>query len=102
LYVTDYTHNAQTASVQSNWCPTALADRVLLLEMWDAASQVGPSMRPGDYYSIKNAKMKANHRSGFLEAKLQQNKITRLNQKDADKNPHLKALLEYVLLPYLD
>lgn len=45
--------------------------------------------------------MKANHQSGFLEAKVQQDKIFRLNQKDADKNSHLKALLEYVLFPYL-
>jgi hypothetical protein len=71
--------------------------------MWDAAAEMGPSMQPGEFFLIKNARMMTNHYSGYLKGKLQQNKIVRLTAADADTNPQLKALLElassFIFLP---
>jgi len=62
--------------------------------MWDAAAEMGPSLKPSNFYLIRNARMVTNSYSGYLQAKLQQNKILLLKEKDADTNPHLKALME--------
>jgi hypothetical protein len=64
------------------------------LEMWDSAAEMGPSMNPGDLFLIRNARMVTNHYSGYIQAKLQQNKIVHLKETDADTNPHLKTLME--------
>jgi hypothetical protein len=93
--VTDYTRNDQVAGVQSNWCPTSLSDYVLQMEMWDDAAEIARTMREGDYYLIKNARMRANP-GGYLEGKVVQSKIFQLDEKDAETNVHLQALLECV------
>jgi len=71
--------------------------------MWDAAAEMGPSMKPGDFFLIRNARMVTNSYSGYLQGKLQQNKMVRLKETDAGTNPHLKALMElapsFVFLP---
>lgn len=64
--------------------------------MWDAAAEMGPSMKPGEFYSIRNARMTTNHYTGYLQAKLQLNKMLRLTEADAATNPYLKDLLELV------
>ena len=97
LFVTDYTSNEQTGVVQDKWCPSSISDKVLRIEMWDDAAEMGPSMKPGEIYSIRNARMITNHYTGYLQAKLQQNKMLRLTETDAATNPHLKNLLELVL-----
>ncbi|KAF9036644.1 hypothetical protein BJ165DRAFT_1504863 [Panaeolus papilionaceus] len=96
LYVTDYTDNDGLRNVDQNakWCPPGLTQAVLQLEAWDAAANIARDMQPGQYYSIKNVRMKI-AQSGYLEAKVvQANKITHLAGELAEKNPHLKALLE--------
>ena len=96
VYVTDYTQNERTAPVEYKWCPPALSNCVLLIEMWDDAYQMGPSMRPGEFYQIENVRMKANNKTSYLEAKIKQKKIYRLEPRAAPVNLHLEALLESV------
>ncbi|KAF8798203.1 hypothetical protein BYT27DRAFT_7123725 [Phlegmacium glaucopus] len=93
LYVTDYTRNDQMRGVQSSWCPTSLSDFVLQMEMWDGAAEVARTMQEGDYYLIKNARMRANP-AGYLEGKVAQSKMVQLEEKDAQTNKHLQTLLE--------
>ena len=83
------------AGVQSNWCPTSLSEFVLQMEMWDDAAEVARTMREGEYYLIKNARMRANP-EGYLEGKVAQSKIVQLDESDADTNIHLQSLLESV------
>ena len=83
------------AGVQSNWCPSSLSEFVLQMEMWDDAAQVAQTMKEGEYYLIKNARMRANH-DGYLEGKVTQSKIYQLEETDAEKNVHLRSLLESV------
>ena len=83
------------AGVQSNWCPTSLSEFVLQMEMWDDAAEVARTMKEGEYYHIKNARMRANHQ-GYLEGKVVESKIVRLEETDADMNIHLQSLLESV------
>ncbi|PPQ67468.1 hypothetical protein CVT24_011525 [Panaeolus cyanescens] len=93
VYVTDYTENDGLRPVGQDWCPQELSQAVLQLEAWDMASSIARTMQPGQYYSIKNVRMKV-AQSGYLEAKVVQNKITQLKGEMADKNPHLQQLLE--------
>ena len=93
LFVTDYTRNEQIPIVQGNWCSSSLAEYVLQLEMWDAAAEAAQNMRPGQYYHIKNARMRINT-AGYLEGKVAQAKITELKAADAETNIHLKSMLE--------
>lgn len=95
VYVTDYTRNDQTAGVQSHWCPTSLSEFVLQMEMWDDAAEVAQTMREGEYYHIKNARMLANP-NGYLEGKVVQSKIVQLEETDAETDIHLRSLLESV------
>jgi hypothetical protein len=94
LYVTDYTANHEITPIQASWCPPELADRVLKIELWQAASELGPKMLRGEYYSIQNNRLKVS-RGGFVEGTFTEaNKLRKLN--DSDNNPHLQALLLWV------
>lgn len=95
IYVTDYTRNDQVAGVQSNWCTPSLSDYVLQMEMWDGAAEIARTMREGEYYLIKNARMRING-GGFLEGKVAESKIFLLEEDEAATNVHLQALLECV------
>ncbi|KAF9526950.1 hypothetical protein CPB83DRAFT_434952 [Crepidotus variabilis] len=94
LYVTDYTQNEFTPLVQNQWCPATLSDQLLLVEMWDSAAGVGPTMKPGQIYSIKNIRMKRSQH-GHLESKLTQaSGITLLSKDEVAFNENVKDLLE--------
>ncbi|KAF5381117.1 hypothetical protein D9615_004129 [Tricholomella constricta] len=94
LYVTDYTVNEAITPVQAEWCPAGLADHVLKIEAWDAAVEVVQTMFVGEYYSIKNARMKFSQ-GGYLEGKLNEQKVRKLDvEEDSDVDRHFKALLE--------
>ena len=64
--------------------------------MWDDAAKVGQIMMAGEYYCIKNARMRVS-RGGYVEGKIVEPKIEKLEPEEANKNPFLKALLEYVV-----
>ncbi|KAK0211082.1 hypothetical protein DFS33DRAFT_349635 [Desarmillaria ectypa] len=94
LYVTDYTKNEQLTPMQSKWCPSkALAETVLKIEMWDSARELGKAMQTGEIYSMKNVRMIIS-KGGYLEAKIQEAKITPLNEKAAEHNVHLREFLK--------
>jgi hypothetical protein len=68
------------------------------MEMWDDAATLSASMKPGELWSLGNARMMIGG-SGFLQGKfVEAVKASKLVESDAETNPHLKALLEYVRL----
>ncbi|KAF9014016.1 hypothetical protein BDQ17DRAFT_435738 [Cyathus striatus] len=93
LYVTDYTRNAQTRPCTSQWCSVSLQDYVLQIEMWDAAANIGETMRAGEFYHIQNVRLQV-RKSGYLEGKLNENKIRLLSEHETASNHHLQALLD--------
>jgi hypothetical protein len=93
LYVTDYTCNKDLHPVQAKWCPASMATLVLKIEMWDSAATLGRSMEKGSFYHIRNARMKRSH-SDWLEGKVVEQKITKLEERDSETNLYLKNLLE--------
>ena len=96
LYVTDYTTNPRITPVQGSWCPPSLEERILKVEMWDTASQLGQTMEPGEYWFLRNARMKISD-GGYLEGTMQlAEKVQKLNENDLTRDPHLEALLESV------
>lgn len=96
LYVTDYTVNPKITPVQGSWCPPELSDRILKVEMWDSASQLGQTMEQGEYWFLRNTRMKISH-SGYIEGTMQlAEKVQKLDENDSAGNPHLQALLEFV------
>lgn len=69
--------------------------------MWDDAARFAESfMKPGEYYSLKNAKMRIGQ-GGFMEAKMQQDKITQLEEGDSQKDIHFEALLRLEFRTFL-
>lgn len=90
LYVTDYTPNPGLQKDEK--AGTVLEDKVFRIEMWDAAASVGPTMVRGGFYSIKNCRML--NKDGYLEGKLKENKITKLEVEEG-KSENLTRLLEY-------
>ena len=79
--------------VGAAWCPTRLADLVLKIEVWDAAIGDAMEMQEGQFYSIRNVRARVSL-GGFLEGKLVERKICRLEETRASSDEHLKALLE--------
>lgn len=62
--------------------------------MWGEACEKGQSMRRGDYYSIKNIKMKWSQNHSLEGTFSEAHKVLRLDEKaDADM-PEFKALLQ--------
>jgi len=79
--------------MSGSW-PTPLNEYVMRFSMWDKAAEFAErNMRPGLFFSIKNARMKLDS-SGVLEGKVAQDKIIQLDESDATTNIHMKALLE--------
>ncbi|KAF8891203.1 hypothetical protein BD779DRAFT_1513799 [Infundibulicybe gibba] len=93
LYVTDYTKNSQVVAVQGAWCLPQLGDYILKIELWDSAADVGRTMAPGEYYALKNVRMKVS-KGGYVEGTLSAPKILKMLEEDAGVNPQLEALLK--------
>lgn len=64
--------------------------------MWDEAAKIASSMTEGEFYLLRNVRARVSN-GGYLEAKLVEPKITKLEESDAENNPCLKALLAFVL-----
>lgn len=94
LYVTDYTVNDQLTHANWQWCPPALAQRVLKIEMWDAAAEVGPNMKPGEFYSIRNVRMRLSAGSSWEAKFVEGKKIRRLDEHYLDGETDLIELLK--------
>ncbi|PIL24317.1 hypothetical protein GSI_14070 [Ganoderma sinense ZZ0214-1] len=96
VFVTDYTHNPDVAPVQATWCPPKLAEVAVQVELWDSSSMVGPTMQVGEYYYIRNMRLKRSG-GGFLEGRMQEgNKIQKLDEDELESQPHLVELLKWV------
>ncbi|KAJ7177520.1 hypothetical protein C8R43DRAFT_1118508 [Mycena crocata] len=91
LFVTDYTPITNGQSVQKVWCPVSLADRMLRVELWDGARTMGPKIKTGELYSLKNVRMVTN-RDGYPEGKMNEPKMERLDAAGQGEGP-LQALL---------
>ncbi|KAG5654133.1 hypothetical protein H0H81_007185 [Sphagnurus paluster] len=92
VYVTDYTANEKLAAVTGPWCPPALAGRVAMMEAWSGAVDFVANMSTGEYYWIKNVRMKELG-DGALIGKLNDNNFQELKEGD-DLNRNLHSLLE--------
>ncbi|KAI1794699.1 hypothetical protein LXA43DRAFT_1080747 [Ganoderma leucocontextum] len=94
IFVTDYTHNPDVAPVQATWCPPKLAEVAVQVELWDSSSTVGPTMQVGEYYSVRNMRLKRSS-GACLEGRMQQaNKIQKLDEDELEGQPHLVELLK--------
>ncbi|TFY82565.1 hypothetical protein EWM64_g1453 [Hericium alpestre] len=94
LHVTDFTANPALYQVEASWCPPNLATKALKFELWDGAAALGPTMKPGEYWSFGNARM-ITSKNGYAQAKFKEvRKAKKLEEDDAEYNHHLKALLE--------
>ena len=82
----------------SEWCPASLADRVLRIEMWrDKAVALALQMKPGEYWSLDNVRMKVSS-GGYIEGSFSEAaKSRKLSIADVDTNHHLQALPQCVL-----
>ncbi|TFY82973.1 hypothetical protein EWM64_g1044, partial [Hericium alpestre] len=98
LHVTDFTANSALYQVEASWCPPNLATKALKFELWDGAAVLGPTMKPGEYWSLRNARM-ITSKNGYAQAKFKEaGKAKKLEEDDAEYNHHLKALLDHKLL----
>ncbi|KAJ7583078.1 hypothetical protein C8J56DRAFT_1028943 [Mycena floridula] len=94
IYITDYTPLTGPGGIHGDWCREGLAPMVLKTEMWDYAKPVADSMEPGDFWTMKNIRMRQG-RDGNLEGKIAQNKLTKLDvEAHGEDNVILKALLQ--------
>ena len=99
LFVTDYTRHPSMPSTHGSWCPPKLAEVVLPVELWDSATARGPAMKPGEFYSIRNMKLKWSG-NDFVEGKMVEGqKIAKLDEDQLEGEPHLVELLKCVQLP---
>ena len=94
MYVTDYTHNAQASSTHGTWCPAQYADVVLHVEFSHTSYDTAATMQPGEYYCLRNIRLKLGP-SGYVEGRMQEaHKITKLDEDDLENQPHLTELLK--------
>ncbi len=71
------------------------------VELWEGATAVGPKMQPGEFYSIRNIKLRLSG-GGYMEGKMVEGeKITKLDEDELENQPHLVALLKYSSSPSL-
>ncbi|TFK94811.1 hypothetical protein K466DRAFT_508902 [Polyporus arcularius HHB13444] len=95
LFVTDYTRHQCMPQTHGSWCPPKLAEVVLPVELWDSAAARGPTMKPGEFYSMRNIKLKWGGGGTYLEGKMVEGqKITKLDEDQLEGEPHLVELLK--------
>ncbi|KAJ7047182.1 hypothetical protein C8F04DRAFT_1062939 [Mycena alexandri] len=93
LYCTDGTPLNGARLYEISECPRSLVEYLFQIEMWDGAGEVGPGMRPGEYYRLRNVFMKGDH-DGYVEAKMSEPKIRKLDPQGEDAaDAELKALI---------
>jgi hypothetical protein len=91
LFVTDYTSHPHIGDYFS----AEFADRVLKIEMNDAAAEFGEEMKDGDYWFLRNTRIKQGPFSGLMEGRLREkNGVRRLDPKILLNEHHFQALLK--------
>jgi hypothetical protein len=103
LYVTDFTKNEDLGDLTATkWCPSELSKHVLKIEMMDNAASMGPTLGEGSFVALSNVRVMIDSHAGGIKAKMVEvnnNKIRLMTVEEAEVDPHLKALLEYVPFP---
>ena len=62
--------------------------------MWDSSAEVGPTMQPGEYYLMRNMRLRISG-GGYLEGKMKEGrKIKKLDEDVLENQPHLIELLK--------
>ncbi|KAJ7085732.1 hypothetical protein B0H15DRAFT_846156 [Mycena belliarum] len=89
LYVTDYTPLSGGHVYQQDWCPSKLADHILVINLWEQARNYAENMVSGVIYSLRSVRV-VTSQVGYREAKMWEAKVSRPD----DADPHLEALLE--------
>ncbi|KAL1746325.1 hypothetical protein HDZ31DRAFT_81339 [Schizophyllum fasciatum] len=92
VYVTDYSRNENMPVYRCTWVPDGLGDRILHIEMSEAARMAASAFLPGDYWHIRNCRIKMNGEEKY-EGRQKEAKFQKLSEADAEKEPMLKALL---------
>ncbi|KAL7283683.1 hypothetical protein ACG7TL_003119 [Trametes sanguinea] len=94
LYVTDYTARTSLVPVAAHIAPSALADRVVRIELRDAQVDTARNLEAGDYIAIRNLRLRPSAGGPLVSGRLggDQRLITKLNPK-ATGNAELRALL---------
>ena len=91
--MTDYTSNDCLPVIDASWSDSSLAKQILKAELWDSSAEVAANMRSGEYYSIRNMKMRISG-GGYWEAKSNDGrKIRKLDDDELENEPELQALL---------
>ncbi|KAG6336324.1 hypothetical protein ID866_2773 [Astraeus odoratus] len=76
-----------------SYTATGFHDRIMRIEMWDAAREMAQLMSPGEYWYIYNIQARWNG-CGYVECKMwTADKVHQLEESETDKYPHLEALL---------
>ncbi|KAG5651108.1 hypothetical protein H0H81_009839 [Sphagnurus paluster] len=88
----NYTLNAQIMPVQGQWCSPGLSDYAFRIEAWGEAADFAQTMFVGEYYSMRNVRMKIT--GGYLEGRLNDKSCRKLEIEEATDNEYLKLLLE--------
>lgn len=91
--MTDYTQNPGFNTVEADWCPPQLATRVLKIELWNEAAQMGPQMKAGEFYTMKNVRVKTSS-GGQMEGSFSEvHKLRKMDEDMLEGEPHFEALL---------
>jgi hypothetical protein len=99
VFATDYSLHPHIGDFFS----AELADRVMRIEMNEAAADLEENMKPGDYWFLKNTRVKCGHETSLLEGRLRENKgVRKLDSSDLLNEPYFEALLRCAWLsPFL-
>jgi hypothetical protein len=96
--VTDYTENEHLTDAQAPWRSPALSKRVLKVEMWFPANEFAKSMVPGQFYSIRNLRMR-DSLGGQIEGSFQEvHKLRQLTEEEDMDDEKFQALLQCVFI----
>jgi hypothetical protein len=78
----------------TKWCPPGLSSRILLIEFWDAARNLGRQLELGGFYSLKGVRIKIAS-NGAYEGKLQEPTAIKLDPSSEIGKAHqaLQALI---------
>jgi hypothetical protein len=94
IFVTDYSPHPHVGDFFS----AELADRVIKIEMNDTAADLQEEMKVGDYWFLKNTRIKIGFESGLMEGRLRESDgVRKLDPNDLLNEPHFEALLRYGL-----
>ena len=100
LFVTDYTENANISPQQTDWCPAGLIKKVFRIEVSDSALPTAMTMEPGQFYSLKNVRIQYGS-DGYVEGRIREDKMTKLDMDDLEYQPQLLALLKSGRRPFI-